>query len=102
MVCRAADELKIPLNGANSRCSSFGNVGSITALELHKSDRGQRSHGRALSTSGLDIPQLVGHAASQGSLDGYSSELALDPGELLTIPCDVLVPAAWNGASRPK
>lgn len=25
---------------------------------------------------------------------GHSSELALDPGELLTIPCDVLVPAA--------
>lgn len=76
----------------------FGNVGSITALDLHNMGAkviAVSDHTGALYRSrGLDIPQLVGHAASQGSLDGYSSELALDPGELLTIPCDVLVPAA--------
>lgn len=76
----------------------FGNVGSITALELHNMGAkviAVSDHMGALyRPQGLDIPQLVGHAASQGSLDGYSSELALDPGELLTIPCDVLVPAA--------
>ena len=31
---------------------------------------------------------------TRGSLAGYSNELALDPKELLTLPCDVLVPAA--------
>ncbi|ANW02851.1 Glu/Leu/Phe/Val family dehydrogenase [Bradyrhizobium icense] len=98
LVRRAADELKIRLNGATAVVQGFGNVGSIAALELH--NMGVKviavsDHTGALYQSrGLDIPQLVRHAASQGSLDGYSNELALDPAEMLTMPCDVLVPAA--------
>lgn len=81
LVRRAADELKIPLNGA-AVVQGFGNVCSITALELHNMGAkviAVSDHTGALyRPRGLDIPQLVGHAASQGSLDGYSSELALD------------------------
>lgn len=35
LVRRAADELKTPLNGPNSRCSRLWKFRSITALELH-------------------------------------------------------------------
>lgn len=66
-----------------------------------ESDRSQRSHGRALSTSALEYTTAGRTCCLLGSLDGHSSELALDPGELLTIPCDVLVPAARNG-HRPR
>lgn len=107
LVCRAADELKKSHSMAPTAVvQGFGNVGSITAFELHNMGAkviAVSDHTGALyRPRGLDIPQLVGHAGSQGSLDGYSSELALDPGELLTIPWDVLVPAARNGASTPK
>ncbi|WP_259219452.1 MULTISPECIES: Glu/Leu/Phe/Val family dehydrogenase [Bradyrhizobium] len=98
LVRRAADELKIRLSGATAVVQGFGNVGSIAALELH--NRGVKviavsDHTGALyRPAGLDIPQLVRHAASQGSLEGYSDELALDRQEMLTLECDVLVPAA--------
>lgn len=56
LVCRAADELKIPLNGAKSCCSRLWKCrfdNRIRATQHgSESDRGQRSHGRALSTSG--------------------------------------------------
>ncbi|MDA9459572.1 glutamate dehydrogenase [Bradyrhizobium sp. CCBAU 21359] len=98
LVRRAADELKIRLNGSTAVVQGFGNVGSIAALELHnmgvKVIAVSDHTGALYRPRGLDIPQLVRHAASQGSLDGYSNELALDPAEILTVPCDVLVPAA--------
>lgn len=98
LVRRAADELKIRLNGSRAVVQGFGNVGSIAALELHnmgvKVIAVSDHTGALYRPRGLDIPQLVRHAASQGSLDGYSNELALDPAEILTVPCDVLVPAA--------
>ncbi|WP_314948013.1 Glu/Leu/Phe/Val dehydrogenase [Bradyrhizobium lupini] len=98
LVRRAADELKIRLNGSTAVVQGFGNVGSIAALELHnmgvKVIAVSDHTGALYRPGGLDIPQLVRHAASQGSLDGYSNELALDPAEILTLPCDVLVPAA--------
>ncbi|WP_342734479.1 Glu/Leu/Phe/Val dehydrogenase [Bradyrhizobium sp. B117] len=98
LVRRAADELKIRLNGSTAVVQGFGNVGSIAALELHnmgvKVIAVSDHTGALYRPQGLDIPQLVRHACSQGSLDGYSNELAFDPAEILTVPCDVLVPAA--------
>jgi glutamate dehydrogenase (NAD(P)+) len=36
------------------------------------------------------------HTAQHGSLAGYSNQLACDPATILTMPCDVLVPAAME------
>ncbi len=76
----------------------FGNVGSIAALELYNAGVkiiAVSDHTGALHRpAGLDVPSLIAHTAQHGSLAGYSNELALDPDELLTLPCDVLVPAA--------
>ncbi|WP_245474228.1 Glu/Leu/Phe/Val family dehydrogenase [Bradyrhizobium zhanjiangense] len=86
------------LNGATAVVQGFGNVGSIAALELHnmgvKVIAVSDHTGALYRPRGLDIPQLIRHAALQGSLEGYSNEVALDPAEILSIPCDVLVPAA--------
>jgi glutamate dehydrogenase (NAD(P)+) len=46
--------------------------------------------------AGLDIPALMRHTATHGSLAGYSSQLQFDPTAVLTLPCDVLVPAAME------
>lgn len=98
LVRRAADELNIRLSGATAVVQGFGNVGSIAALELH--NQGVKviavsDHTGALHRpGGLNIPKLVEHAALRGSLEGYASEMDLDPAEILSLPCDILVPAA--------
>jgi glutamate dehydrogenase (NAD(P)+) len=46
--------------------------------------------------AGLDIPALMRHAGAHGSIAGFSSQLAFDPAQILTLRCDVLVPAAME------
>ena len=78
----------------------FGNVGSYAALELHQyglkviavSDHTGALH----DAGGLDIPALTHHAGRHGSIAGFSNLLAFDPEQILTLPCDVLVPAAME------
>ena len=36
------------------------------------------------------------HAGAHGSIAGFSNQLQFDPAEILTLPCDVLVPAAME------
>jgi glutamate dehydrogenase (NAD(P)+) len=95
---RVLNDLKISLSGATAVVQGFGNVGSFAALELHNmgikviaiSDH----TGALYSIAGLDIPGVIKHMATHGSLSGYSNELTYDPQEILTLPCDVLIPAA--------
>jgi glutamate dehydrogenase (NAD(P)+) len=42
----------------------------------------------------LDVAALAVHASRHGSIAGFSKELQCDPATMLTLPCDVLVPAA--------
>ena len=95
---RVMNDLEINPNRATAVIQGFGNVGSVTALELHHMGvkiTAVSDHTGALHrAAGLDIQGLVEHAAAHGSLAGYSNELAFDPREILTLPCDVLVPAA--------
>lgn len=95
---RVMNELRIDPNNATAVVQGFGNVGSYAALELHRfglkviavSDHTGALH----DPRGLDIPALMRHAAAHGSIKGFSSELQFDPAHVLTLKCDVLVPAA--------
>jgi glutamate dehydrogenase (NAD(P)+) len=90
--------LKIDPAGATAVVQGFGNVGSYAALGLHQlglkviavSDHTGALHDRR----GLDIPALMAHATKHGSIAGFSNELQFDPKEILTLACDILVPAA--------
>jgi glutamate dehydrogenase (NAD(P)+) len=97
---RVLKELAIDLNGATAVIQGFGNVGSYAALELHRFGLkiiAVSDHTGALySHSGLDIPGLMRHTATHGSIAGYSSEMQYDPADIFTLPCDVLVPAAME------
>jgi glutamate dehydrogenase (NAD(P)+) len=97
---RVMKELAIDLNGATSVVQGFGNVGSYAALGLHQFGLkviAVSDHTGALyDKAGLDIPALMRHAGEHGSIAGFSSELAFDPAQILTLPCDVLVPAAME------
>jgi glutamate dehydrogenase (NAD(P)+) len=95
---RVLDALAIGVNGATAVIQGFGNVGSFTALELHRYGLkiiAVSDHTGALyNASGLDVPDLIHYTAEHGSLAGYASALQHDPAAILTLPCDVLVPAA--------
>ena len=92
--------LSINFSDATAVVQGFGNVGSYTALEL--AEYGVKiiavsDHTGALhDPKGLDVSALAAHVASHGSIAGFSSELQCDPATVLTLPCDVLVPAAME------
>ena len=98
LVCRALERLSIRCQGATAIVQGFGNVGSVTALEL--AQRGVKVIGVSdhaacyFDRKGLDVIALAQHASATGSLAGFSSQLHFDPAQLLLQPCDILVPAA--------
>jgi glutamate dehydrogenase (NAD(P)+) len=91
-------ERSIGLNSATAVVQGFGNVGSIAAAELQAMGVtviAVSDHTCALHRAeGLDVSDLIRYVAEHGSLSGYSTELQCDPVAMLTLPCDVLVPAA--------
>lgn len=80
----------------------FGNVGSNAALYAHQlgyrvigvSDVG----GGLFNANGLDVPDLIDYATANGnSIEGYPHAEFVTNSELLTLECDVLIPAAMEG-----
>jgi glutamate dehydrogenase (NAD(P)+) len=97
---RVMNDLSINLNNATAVIQGFGNVGSYAALELQsfglKVIAVSDHTGALYDAAGLDIPGLMQHTGQHGSLAGYSNQLACDPATILTLRCDVLVPAAME------
>jgi len=97
---KVMDVLKINPSGGTAVVQGFGNVGSYAAFGLHEFGMkviAVSDHTGALyDAKGLDIPSLMRHASQHGSISGFSTQLAYDPAQVLTTPCDVLVPAAME------
>ncbi|CAI3922392.1 Glutamate dehydrogenase/leucine dehydrogenase (GdhA) (PDB:1B3B) (PUBMED:24391520) [Commensalibacter communis] len=97
-IVRAAEEINLNLAQSTAVIQGFGNVGSVAANELHAlgvkilaiSDHTAAYH----DPKGLNIPEIIDYISKHGVLKGYSSECLTDPNTILTIKCDVLVPAA--------
>ena len=76
----------------------FGNVGSNSAKLLW--DKGYKVigigefDGALFNKDGIDISELLEHKARRGTIHGFSGAEAVDKDELLTMQCDVLIPAA--------
>jgi len=100
LALRVMKELSIAPGSATAVVQGFGNVGSYAALGLHRAGLkviAVSDHTGALyDPKGLDIPALMRHAGLHGSIAGFSSELKFDPKQVLTLACDVLVPAAME------
>jgi glutamate dehydrogenase (NAD(P)+) len=98
LALRVMKELSIDPARATAVTQGFGNVGSYAALGLHQAGLkviAVSDHTGALyDPKGLDIPALMRHAGLHGSICGFSSELKFDPNQVLTLACDILVPAA--------
>ncbi|MBB4368307.1 glutamate dehydrogenase (NAD(P)+) [Bradyrhizobium sp. cir1] len=98
LVGRALDRIGLSPQRSTVIVQGFGNVGSVTACAL--AERGVKVIGVSdhtasyYSPGGLDLSELQRHVACKGSLHGFSSELSIEPEDLMAQRCDILVPAA--------
>jgi glutamate dehydrogenase (NAD(P)+) len=78
----------------------FGNVGSNAAeyaYELGYKIVGVSDvNGGVHNPNGLDIPAVRAYVAETGGLDGFAGGDTISNTDLLTLPCDVLIPAAME------
>jgi glutamate dehydrogenase/leucine dehydrogenase len=98
----ACEHLHMTLKGATVVVQGFGNAGSIAAQLLHEAGAKviavSDSTGCVYNRDGLDIPGLMHLKALTGKVEGFPDSEAISPSELLTLPCDILVPAALENA----
>ncbi|KAG6754321.1 hypothetical protein POTOM_042348 [Populus tomentosa] len=79
----------------------FGNVGSWAAKLVH--ERGGKViavsdvTGAVKNPNGIDIPELLRHKETTGSLKDFQGAESMDANELLIHKCDVLIPCALGG-----
>lgn len=99
VVREALKDLGKSLAGAKVAIQGFGNVGGAAAELLHlegaKVVAVSTGAGGIYSEIGLDIPAVKAYAMeNKRSLVGYPQAVSVSNAELLTLPCDVLIPAA--------
>ncbi|MCZ6689205.1 MAG: glutamate dehydrogenase [Planctomycetota bacterium] len=89
------------LKGTTVAIQGFGNVGSYTAKFLHEEGSKVLAvsdvNGAIRNPEGLDVPSLIAHMKEKRTVVGFSGAERMSPDELLTMDCDVLIPAALGG-----
>ena len=97
-VQEACTRQKMPIQGARLVIQGFGNVGSVAAALMH--ELGARViavsdvQGGVYHARGLDIPRLLKHQQEKKSIVDFPEAEVITNADLLTLPCDILVPAA--------
>ncbi len=102
LTARACLGRDIDIAGARVAVQGFGNVGMHTARRLAElgalviavSD----VDGGVICESGIDVLEASAHVAECGSLAGFRGGDPITNAELLSLPCDVLIPAALDGS----
>lgn len=102
LIERALNVLKMQSDKCTAVVQGFGNVGAVTALGLAYKN-GMKVIGLSdafaafYRADGIDVGAAEKWAAEHGSLVGFPGAETISPDELLTLRCDVLVPAAVEG-----
>ena len=95
----ALEKIKLEAKWSTVAVEGFGNVGSISAQSLHNqgakiiaiSDITGGYHNEA----GIDVDAAIAYSQTHGnSLEGFDGAGKITNDELLTLKCDVLIPAA--------
>jgi glutamate dehydrogenase (NAD(P)+) len=102
----ALAKIGLPMQQARVAVQGFGNVGSLAADFLAKegativavSDKS----GGLVNPKGLDVADLLAWAREHRQLAGYPRAERISNEELLTIDCDVLLPAALENVITSK
>ncbi|HUR45733.1 MAG TPA: Glu/Leu/Phe/Val dehydrogenase [Candidatus Saccharimonadales bacterium] len=95
---RAMDTIHLNASEATAVVQGFGNVGSVAAWSLARygvkiiavSD----AFGGVYNRKGLDLHRLESFVKENQTVVGFKEADSIQNSELLTTPCDVLVPAA--------
>jgi glutamate dehydrogenase (NAD(P)+) len=99
LVERAMDIMKIDPEKSTAIVQGFGNVGSVAALSLALktgvtivgiSD----AYTAIYNPKGIDVRAAEQHVMKKGNLRAFDQGDRIDPNEMLTMPCDILIPAA--------
>jgi glutamate dehydrogenase (NAD(P)+) len=99
LIERAMDMLKLDPEKSTAIVQGFGNVGSVAALSLALKT-GVKIVGVSDATTalynpkGIDVKAAEQHMLKKGNLRAFDQGDKVDPNEMLTMPCDILVPAA--------
>ena len=92
------------VKGATVVIQGFGNAGSIAAELFH--EQGARiiavsdSRGGVVNSDGFDPADAIEHKRRTKSVVGLSGTKTVTNEELLTVPCDILIPAALENQIR--
>jgi glutamate dehydrogenase (NAD(P)+) len=108
LVERALNVLKMQPSRCTVVIQGFGNVGAVAALGFaFKSE--MKVIGLSDATAAFYNPKGIDVAAAEayarknrGLLEGFTGAERIPPDELLTLPCDVLVPAAVEAVITEK
>ncbi len=94
----ACEKLGLSVGDLRVVVQGFGNVGSVTAVELAK--RGVKVvgvgdiTGAVHNPNGLDIARLLEHVGRTKGVCGFPESEAIAHDDLFAVPCDCIVPAA--------
>jgi glutamate dehydrogenase (NAD(P)+) len=107
LIERAMDMLKMDPEKCTAIVQGFGNVGSVAALSLAlKSGLKVIGISDAMvalyNPKGIDVKAAEQHVLKKGHLRAFAQGDHIDPNELLTMKCDVLVPAAVDRVINEK
>jgi glutamate dehydrogenase (NAD(P)+) len=101
MTAEGMAHLGLPLSGARVVVQGFGNVGSVAARLLH--EMGCRVvavsdvRGGIYNPEGLDLPRLLDSVRARQWVQEYPGGDPISNEALLTLPCEILIPAALEG-----
>jgi glutamate dehydrogenase (NAD(P)+) len=103
VVAEAARRMSLKLKDARVVIQGFGNAGSIAARLMHDEHDAKviavsDSQGAIYCKEGLDPHRVIEHKERTGSVVAYPGAEALAPEDLLTLECEVLIPAALENA----
>jgi len=107
LIERAMNMLKMDPEKCTAIVQGFGNVGSVAALSLaYKSGVKvvgiSDAHAAIYNSKGIDIQAAEQHVLKKGTLRAFAQGNHINPNELLTMPCEILVPAAVDRAINGK
>ncbi len=94
-------KLKKTVSGSTFAIQGYGNVGSFTARFLHQQGGTivavSDAYGGITNPEGIDVAALDRHVAVDRKVVGFQGGESITNDQLLTMPVDVLIPAALGG-----
>lgn len=100
----AAADSGVDPEGARVVVQGFGNVGSWTAKTAARAGMkviaASDVRGGIFNPAGLDLDAVDAHLRESGSVSGFPNADPVTNGELMELDCDILIPAAIDGAIR--